>query len=77
MDMKGHAAVVTGGASGLGAATAAELARAGVKVACLDVSPSLSRLSALFHFAGEMADGDRQRADDAKHRSVGLPEPKH
>jgi len=29
MDMKGHAAVVTGGASGLGAATAAELARAG------------------------------------------------
>ena len=38
MDMKGHAAVVTGGASGLGAATAAELARAGVKVACLDVN---------------------------------------
>jgi NAD(P)-dependent dehydrogenase (short-subunit alcohol dehydrogenase family) len=38
MDMKGHAAVVTGGASGLGAATASELARAGVKVACLDVN---------------------------------------
>jgi NAD(P)-dependent dehydrogenase (short-subunit alcohol dehydrogenase family) len=38
MDMKGHAAVVTGGASGLGAATADELARAGVKVACLDVN---------------------------------------
>jgi len=38
MDMKGHAAVVTGGASGLGAATAAELAHAGVKVACLDVN---------------------------------------
>jgi len=29
MDIKGHAAVVTGGASGLGAATASELARAG------------------------------------------------
>ncbi|MGZ3327583.1 MAG: SDR family NAD(P)-dependent oxidoreductase [Xanthobacteraceae bacterium] len=38
MDMKGHAAVVTGGASGLGAATAAELASVGVKVACLDVN---------------------------------------
>jgi NAD(P)-dependent dehydrogenase (short-subunit alcohol dehydrogenase family) len=38
MDMKGHAAIVTGGASGLGAATAHELARAGVKVACLDVN---------------------------------------
>ena len=38
MDIKGHAAVVTGGASGLGAATAEELARAGGKVACLDVN---------------------------------------
>jgi NAD(P)-dependent dehydrogenase (short-subunit alcohol dehydrogenase family) len=38
MDMKGHAAVVTGGASGLGAATASDLARAGVKVACLDIN---------------------------------------
>jgi NAD(P)-dependent dehydrogenase (short-subunit alcohol dehydrogenase family) len=38
MDIKGHAAVVTGGASGLGAATADELARAGARVACLDVN---------------------------------------
>jgi NAD(P)-dependent dehydrogenase (short-subunit alcohol dehydrogenase family) len=38
MDIKGHAAIVTGGASGLGAATAAELAGAGAKVACLDVN---------------------------------------
>jgi NAD(P)-dependent dehydrogenase (short-subunit alcohol dehydrogenase family) len=38
MDIKGHAAVVTGGASGLGAATANELARAGAKVACLDIN---------------------------------------
>jgi NAD(P)-dependent dehydrogenase (short-subunit alcohol dehydrogenase family) len=38
MDIKGHAAIVTGGASGLGAATAEMLARAGAKVACLDVN---------------------------------------
>jgi NAD(P)-dependent dehydrogenase (short-subunit alcohol dehydrogenase family) len=38
MDIKGHAAIVTGGASGLGAATADELARAGARVACLDVN---------------------------------------
>src|SRR5688572_18584403 len=38
MDLKGHAAIVTGAASGLGAETAAALAREGVKVACLDVN---------------------------------------
>ena len=38
MVIKGHAAVVTGGASGLGAATASELARAGARVTCLDVN---------------------------------------
>ena len=36
MDIKGIAAVVTGGASGLGAATAQALARAGAKVCLLD-----------------------------------------
>jgi NAD(P)-dependent dehydrogenase (short-subunit alcohol dehydrogenase family) len=38
MQINGHAAVVTGGASGLGAATAAMLARAGAKVTCMDVN---------------------------------------
>jgi NAD(P)-dependent dehydrogenase (short-subunit alcohol dehydrogenase family) len=38
MDPKGHAAIVTGAASGLGAETAAEFARAGAKVACLDIN---------------------------------------
>ena len=38
MDPKGHAAIVTGAASGLGAETAVHLARAGVKVACLDIN---------------------------------------
>ena len=38
MDIAGHAAVVTGGASGLGAATARMLATAGAKVAIFDVN---------------------------------------
>src|SRR4051812_4220952 len=38
MDIKGHAAIVTGGGSGLGAAIAAQLARAGARVALLDVN---------------------------------------
>jgi len=38
MDPKEHAAIVTGAASGLGAETAAALAKAGAKVACLDVN---------------------------------------
>ena len=38
MDPRGHAAIVTGAASGLGAETAAQLASAGAKVALLDVN---------------------------------------
>ena len=38
MDIRGHAALVTGGGSGLGAATARMLAEAGAKVAILDVN---------------------------------------
>ncbi|MCS6766048.1 MAG: SDR family NAD(P)-dependent oxidoreductase [Candidatus Protistobacter heckmanni] len=38
MDIKGQAAIVTGGASGLGAATAQELAKQGAKVAVFDVN---------------------------------------
>jgi NAD(P)-dependent dehydrogenase (short-subunit alcohol dehydrogenase family) len=38
MDVKGHAALVTGGGSGLGAATASALAAAGAKVALLDIN---------------------------------------
>ncbi len=38
MDIKGYAAIVTGGASGLGAATARMLAEAGAKVAIFDVN---------------------------------------
>lgn len=38
MDVKGHAAIVTGGGSGLGAETARQLAAAGAKVTVLDVN---------------------------------------
>jgi len=43
MELKGHAAVVTGGASGLGAATARALAAAGSKVAIFDVNEKAAR----------------------------------
>jgi len=40
MNIQGQAALVTGGGSGLGEATARELARLGAKVAVLDVNPA-------------------------------------
>ena len=43
MDIKGHTAVVTGGASGLGAACAVMLAQAGAKVTCMDVNVAGAR----------------------------------
>ncbi len=43
MNIQGHAAIVTGGASGLGEATARELARLGAKVALLDVNLTLAQ----------------------------------
>ncbi|MDL9999773.1 SDR family NAD(P)-dependent oxidoreductase [Variovorax sp. J22P240] len=42
MNIQGQAALVTGGASGLGEATARELARLGAKVAVLDVNAALA-----------------------------------
>jgi NAD(P)-dependent dehydrogenase (short-subunit alcohol dehydrogenase family) len=46
MQLQGAAAVVTGGASGLGAATAERLARAGCRVAVLDINREAAAASA-------------------------------
>ena len=46
MDIQGQAAIVTGGASGLGGATAGMLARAGAKVAILDRDEALGQAKA-------------------------------
>jgi NAD(P)-dependent dehydrogenase (short-subunit alcohol dehydrogenase family) len=43
MEIAGHSALVSGGASGLGAATARALAQAGAKVAVLDINEALAR----------------------------------
>jgi len=43
MDLRGIAAIVTGGASGLGGATAERLARAGAKVTIFDLNADLGR----------------------------------
>jgi NAD(P)-dependent dehydrogenase (short-subunit alcohol dehydrogenase family) len=47
MDIKGHAAIVTGGGSGLGAATAHMLAEAGAKVAIFDVNQKVAAETAI------------------------------
>src|SRR5579862_6127858 len=46
MNVKGQAAIVTGGASGLGGATAAALAAAGAKVAIFDLQDELGNAKA-------------------------------
>jgi NAD(P)-dependent dehydrogenase (short-subunit alcohol dehydrogenase family) len=66
MDIRGHAAIVTGGASGLGAATAEMLASAGAKVALLDVNGEAARAQAGkiggMAFACDVADSDGMAA---------------
>lgn len=74
MDIKGLAAVVTGGGSGMGATTARALAAAGAKVALLDINVEAAKETAReiggAAFQVDVADGDSmgealQRAREA------------
>jgi NAD(P)-dependent dehydrogenase (short-subunit alcohol dehydrogenase family) len=64
MDPNGHAAIVTGGASGLGAETAVALARAGAKVAVVDLNLDGAREVAA-HIGGHAVRCDVADAESA------------
>jgi NAD(P)-dependent dehydrogenase (short-subunit alcohol dehydrogenase family) len=77
MDLQGRAAVVTGGASGLGAATAGLLAELGCRVAVLDINEAAAQASAA-RFGGlglgcDVASGEAGEAAMAAARAVHGP----
>jgi NAD(P)-dependent dehydrogenase (short-subunit alcohol dehydrogenase family) len=65
MNIQGLAAIVTGGASGLGAETARELARRGAKVAVLDINVDAARAVAA-EFGGVAAKCDITSAESVE-----------
>ena len=65
MDVKGHAALVTGGGSGMGAETARWLAKAGAKVAVLDTNAETAQAVAE-EIGGLAVDCDVTSADSAE-----------
>jgi NAD(P)-dependent dehydrogenase (short-subunit alcohol dehydrogenase family) len=72
----GTAAVVTGGASGLGAATAAALAAKGARVFALDLPAALDgapSVSGVEHLAADVTDADGVRAAVATAADAGAP----
>ncbi len=77
MELKGQAAIITGGASGLGAATAASLVQAGAKVALLDVNADAvsARAAELgcFGVPCDVADADAAVAAIARAREANGP----
>jgi NAD(P)-dependent dehydrogenase (short-subunit alcohol dehydrogenase family) len=77
MDPKGHAAIVTGAASGLGAETAAQLAKAGAKVALLDINKDAVEATAKriggIGIACDVADSEAASAAIAKARAAHGP----
>lgn len=77
MDPKGHAAIVTGAGSGLGAETATQLAKAGAKVAVLDVNmegaQAVAKAIGGVAIACDVADSDAATAAIAKARDAHGP----
>ncbi|ARP98712.1 SDR family NAD(P)-dependent oxidoreductase [Pseudorhodoplanes sinuspersici] len=77
MDIKGQTAIITGGASGLGAATAEAFAKAGAKVALLDINVGVAEQLAakLGGIAVKCDVTDEQSAADALaevHKTYGV-----
>ena len=77
MRLDGQAAIVTGGASGLGAATAQRLAHAGCRVAVLDINQAAAETSAQringIGIACDVADAASAQAAVAKARNAHGP----
>jgi NAD(P)-dependent dehydrogenase (short-subunit alcohol dehydrogenase family) len=77
MDPRGHAAIVTGAGSGLGAETATQLAKAGAKVAVLDVNTegaqAVAKAIGGVAIACDVADSDAAAAAIAKAREAHGP----
>jgi NAD(P)-dependent dehydrogenase (short-subunit alcohol dehydrogenase family) len=76
MRIDNTAAIVTGGASGLGAATAAALAKQGAKVFVLDLVASIEQAPAaegITYVPTDVTDGDDVRAAVAAAASSGVP----
>ena len=75
MQLDNTAAIVTGGASGLGAATAAALVKNGAKVFVLDLAASIGKApqaDGIEYIETDVTDGDQVRAAVAK-ASAGAP----
>jgi len=75
MDVKGHAAIVTGAASGLGAATARALAAEGAKVALLDLNAEAA--GQLADEIGGMAIGCDVTSSESAEEAVSAAREKH
>ncbi|WP_030544148.1 SDR family NAD(P)-dependent oxidoreductase [Streptomyces albus] len=76
MRIENTAAIVTGGASGLGAATAAALVKQGAKVFALDLPASIEKApetAGISYVPTDVTDGDEVRAAVTEAASSGVP----